>query len=182
MIKSVILDYDFDIFLNADYSTHTGSCINHQVDECIDIHKKYSDTKKMPETYKLENTTIHQLWWNENDVDFEDMGNQLNMTIKTISSICQPPGNIIPVHKDAFYQIKSKNNVEGKCIARANIYLEDWKPGQMLQIAEKDESAWINSFQWNAGEGYIFEEENIHVSANAGLSNKYTLQISGYLN
>lgn len=180
MIQKVFLNYDFDIFLNADYSTHSGSCIKHQADECSDIHKKYSDTKKMPETYKLENTTIHQLWWKENDIDFEIIGDQLNMTIKTISSICQRPGNIIPMHRDVFYAIKTKEDTTNKHIARANIYLEDWKPGQFFQY-EKDNN-WIDSIKWKAGEGLMFDEAHTHLSANAGLSNKYTLQISGYLN
>ena len=68
MIEPVFVEYNFNIFLNADYSKHSGSCIRHQVDEGADIHKKYSDTGKMPDTYKLENTTIHQLWWTDNDV------------------------------------------------------------------------------------------------------------------
>ena len=41
MIEPVFVEYNFNIFLNADYSKHSGSCIRHQVDECSDIHKKY---------------------------------------------------------------------------------------------------------------------------------------------
>ena len=182
MIQKVFLNYDFNIFLNADYSSHSGSCIKHQIHECTDVHEKYSDNSKMPETYKLSNTLIHQLWWDENTVDFEEIGCQINMTVKTISSICQPPGNIIPLHKDTFYKIKTENDVKDEYVVRANIYLEDWKPGQMLQVAEKDESNWINSHQWKAGEGFLLDEYNIHVGANAGMSNKYTLQVSGFLN
>ena len=180
MIEPVFVEYNFNIFLNADYSKHSGSCIRHQVDECSDIHKKYSDTGKMPDTYKLENTTIHQLWWTDNDVKFEDLENQLNMEIKTVSTVCQPPGNIIPVHRYIFYAIKTKEDTTNKHIVRANIYLEDWKPGQFFQY-EKDNN-WIDSTKWKAGEGLMFDETHIHVSANAGLSNKYTLQLSGYLN
>ena len=41
MIQPVHLDYDFDIFLNADYSIHRGSCIKHQIYELTDVHEQF---------------------------------------------------------------------------------------------------------------------------------------------
>ena len=41
MLIHTKLDYDFDVFLKADYSVHSGSCISHQVHELTDIHEAY---------------------------------------------------------------------------------------------------------------------------------------------
>ena len=64
---------------------------------------------------------------------------------------------------------------------RANIYLEDWQPGHIIhyQDANKD---WQSSTHWSSGEGFIWDSDHLHLSANAGLKPKYTLQVSGFLN
>ena len=63
------LDIDFELFLHADYTQHTGSCIKHQVYELTDIHEKFGG---FPNTYCLENTIIHQLWWTADQINFEE--------------------------------------------------------------------------------------------------------------
>ena len=67
MIKKIKLDYNFSIFLNADYSIHQGSCIIHQVHELKDIHKDYGG---FPDSYTSKNTEISQLWFNQSQVEF----------------------------------------------------------------------------------------------------------------
>jgi hypothetical protein len=32
-----------------------------------------------------------------------------------------------------------------------------------------------------AGDGYIWDEDILHLGANAGMENKYTLQVSGFI-
>ena len=68
---------------------------------------------------------------------------------------------------------------EGSC--RANMYLQDWKVGHLIQYQEHDKQ-WHNSTHWSAGDGYIWDHNHLHLSVNAGMSPKYTLQISGFLN
>ena len=58
MLKNIKINYDLSVFLNADYTQHSGSCIQHQVHELTDIHKQYGG---FPETYTINNTLIHQL-------------------------------------------------------------------------------------------------------------------------
>ena len=84
--------------------------------------------------------------------------------------------NIIPIHRDMFHMIKSNYDTEGKQIVRANIFLEDWKSGHYLEF-DKDPCT-----NWKANEGFVISEEVTHLSANAGLENKYTVQISGFYN
>jgi hypothetical protein len=172
MLKQVKLDYDFSVFLNASYDQHAGSCIKHQVHELTDIHQEYGG---FPETYRYENTLIHQLWWNQDQIDFIEIGSQLGMEVITISSILQPPGCVIPWHRDTFYQINKKYPERTEVKVRANIFLEDWKMGHFLQY---DNTV---ATHWKSGEGLLWDSKVLHLGANAGMENKYTLQISGYL-
>ena len=177
MIRPITLDYDFDCFLQANYTQHEGSCISHQIHELTDIHKKFGG---FPKSYCLANTTIHQLWWNADQIDFAKLSSQLGMEIITVSSIMQPPGCVIPLHRDTFYQIKKRypNRIDKP--VRANIYLEDYKPGHFIQYQVEDQ--YQTSVSWKAGEGFLWDSEILHLGANAGMENKFTLQISGFLN
>ena len=172
MIKKIKLNYDFLIFLNADYTQHEGSCIKHQVHELTDIHEQYGG---FPETYQYANTLIHQLWWDNTQVDFEILGRQLGMEVITVSSIQQPPGCVIPLHRDTFFQINKQYPNKTETKVRANIFLEDWKLGQFLQYNDE-----VCSY-WQAGEGFLWDSSVLHLSANAGMQDKYTLQVSGFL-
>jgi len=176
MLKNIKINYDLSVFLNADYTQHSGSCIQHQVHELTDIHKQYGG---FPETYTINNTLIHQLWWDKTQVNFDELGRQLGMEIVTISSICQPPGNVVPLHRDTFFQISKQYPDRKELKVRANIYLEDYKMGQFIQYQTNDH--WVTSDHWHQSEGFIWDSSVIHLSVNAGFENKYTLQISGFL-
>jgi len=172
MFKKIQLDYDFTKILEADYTQHTGSCIKHQVHELTDIHEEYGG---FPKTYCFENTLIHQLWWDNTQLDFADIEQQLGMEIITVSSILQPPGGIIPLHRDTFFQINKRYPDRTELKVRANIYLEDWKLGQFIQYDNQ-----VSTY-WSAGDGFMWDSSVLHLSANAGMQDKYTLQISGFL-
>lgn len=172
MIKPCKLLYDFSSILNADYNEHTGSCIKHQVYEVADIHEQYGG---FPKSYCLENTIIHQLWWDNTQVDFNEIGEQLGMEVITVSSILQPPGCVIPLHRDTFFQINKRFPERTELKVRANIHLEDWKLGHFLQWNDNVHT------HWKAGEGLLWDSDILHLGANAGLQNKYTLQVSGFL-
>ena len=70
MLSKIHIDIDFGIFINADYTIHSGSCIKHQVYELTDVHETYGG---FPKSYCLENTLIHQLWWTPDQVDFTEI-------------------------------------------------------------------------------------------------------------
>ena len=182
MLKKIKISFDLNYFLppNQDYSVHKGTCLTHQVKELTDIHSEYG----LGETYSENNTTIQQLWYDENSIDFIELGNQLNMEVVTVSSIFQPPGNVIALHRDTFFQINKKYPNDTRLKVRANIFLEDWKVGHMIQYQDINSlNEWKTSDNWKAGEGFLWSSQPLHLSANAGMKNKYTLQISGfYLN
>ena len=177
MLKDAKLDYDLLQFVNADYSIHSGSCISHQVHELTDIHEEYGG---FPDSYESENTKIRQLWWDNTQVDFDAIGKQLGIEPITISTILQPPGNTIPIHRDTFFQINKRFPNDTRLKVRANIYLEEWKVGHFLQYQEHDKQ-WHNSTHWNAGDGFIWDSQHLHLSSNAGMKPKYTLQVSGFM-
>jgi len=177
MIRNVKLDYDLSIFLEADYSQHYGSCISYQVREQEDIH---STVGGFPESYHEDNTRIQQLWYDDGEVDYKELGNQLGMEVITVSSILQPPGNVITLHRDTFFQIQKKYPEDKRTKIRANLYLEDWVPGHFINYQDEDKQ-WQTSTHWSAGEGFIWDSNHLHLSANAGLVPKYTLQISGFM-
>ena len=181
MLANIKLDIDLSQFLppKVDYTIHKGTCLAHQVKELTDIHQEYG----LGDTYHEDNTIIRQLWYTDSDLDFKKLGEKLNMEVITVSSILQPPGNVIALHRDTFFQIKKKYPEDTRTMVRANIYLEDWKVGHMIQYQDiNDNKKWKTSDNWKAGEGFIWSSEVLHLSANAGMKNKYTLQISGFLN
>ena len=151
MLKEAKLNYDFKIFLSSDYSVHSGSCLSHQKDELKDVHEKYGG---VPDSITEQNTTINQLWYKE-------------------------PGNMVPIHRDTFYQINKRYPNDKRQKVRANIYLEDWREGQFIHY--EIDNKWFNSTHWKAGDGFIWDSKHLHVSGNAGFSDKYTLQVSGFL-
>jgi hypothetical protein len=171
-LKPIKVNFDWSIFLNADYSECETSCIKHQVYELKDIHDTYGG---FPESYSYHNTKINQLWWNPTQINVSTIGSQINMEIVTISSIKQPPGCIIPWHRDTFYQINKKFPDRKDLKVRANIYLEDWKMGHFIQYNDTVDT------HWSAGQGLMWDSTVMHLGANAGFNPKYTLQISGFL-
>ena len=172
MLKNVKLDIDYSSILAANYESHEGSCIKHQVYELTDIHEKFGG---FPKSYVLENTRINQLWWTPDQLDFDDIGNQLGMEVVTISSIRQHPGCVIPWHRDTFYQINQRFPDRKEPKVRANIFMEDWKIGHMIQYDDTIVA------HWKQGEGLMWDSSIEHLGANAGMQDKFTLQISGFL-
>ena len=83
---------------------------------------------------------------------------------------------IMPVHADHFETYCRVFNVHSSEVRRAIVFLEDWKSGHYLEF-DKDPCT-----NWKANEGFVISEEVTHLSANAGLENKYTVQISGFYN
>ena len=179
MLKAIKLNYDWNYFLPPmqDYFIHKGTCLAHQLHELTDIHQEYG----LGETLTKDNTIIQQLWYTDKQVDFKELGKQTGMEVITISSILQPPGNTIALHRDTFYKINKKFPDDKRLKVRANIYLENWKVGHMLQYKSEEDNIWKTSDNWKAGDGYIWDSKPLHLSANAGMKNKFTLQISGFL-
>ena len=155
MIETIKLDYDLAVFLEADYEQHHGSCISYQIREQKDQHAKVGG---FPKSYSEENTKIQQLWFDDGDIDYAELGKQLNMDVKTVSTILQPPGNTVTLHRDTFFKFKSLYPDDTRPKVRANIYLQDWEPGHLIHYQDHNKE-WQCSDHWKAGEGYLWDSD-----------------------
>ncbi len=176
MISTKHLNYDLSVFLDADYTQHYGSCISYQVREQSDQHDKVGG---FPKSYSEDNTRIQQLWFDDGEVDYKILGEQLGMEVITVSTILQPPGNTVTLHRDTFFQIKKKYPDDTRTKVRANIYLQDWLPGHLIHYQDENYD-WQSSTHWRAGDGFLWDSSHLHLSGNCGLKDKYTLQVSGF--
>ena len=176
ILSPVRLQLDFACYLDADYDQHSGSCVKHQVYELADVHAQFGG---FPSSYCLENTMIHQLWWTTDQIDYQQLGRQLGMNVITVSTIKQPPGCVVPYHRDTFFQIKQRFPERTEPRVRANVYMENYRLGHFVQYT-LDGSHHIST-GWQAGDGWLWDSEILHLSANAGMQPKYTMQISGFL-
>lgn len=166
LLKSVKLDFDLSLFLKNEHTEEWPVVEYYQEKEGV----------KLPETFNSYNTKINQVFWNKQDVDYNSIGRSLGMTVETVATIRQRPGQILPWHHDHFHRlIKDNPNIDKLRIVRANIFLEDWKSGHVLQVEHKIIPT------WQKGEGFMWSSGIYHLSGNLGLEDKYTLQVSGIL-
>lgn len=175
MFKQVSVPYDFSVILAADHDTHSDTGITHLVRELDDVYQSFGG---FPSSYCLENTTLHQLWWTRDDLDFDVLGRMMHIDIVSISSIRQDPGHTIPYHRDMFHKIRNIYPDRLDTCVRANIFLEDSKLGHMMQFTVGDQNKTVT--EWMANTGFLFDSNILHLSCNAGMKPKYTLQISGF--
>lgn len=175
MLEQVHLDLDFSQVLSADYDSHRYTCIEHQRAELSDIHEQFGG---FPDSYCFENTEINQIWWGADDLDFAEIGRQLGMEVVTVSTIRQPPGCVIPYHRDTFYRIKTTHPDRTDVCVRANIHLTDYALGHFIQYTDRGvHRIWSD---WCVGDGLLWDSSVLHLGANAGMTHKYTMQVSGF--
>lgn len=170
ILEPIKITINTEVFFNVKWEDYRGSCIQHQKIEQADLHPD----NNMPKSLVLDNTAIHQKFFERSEVDYEELGKQTNIEVVSVSVIKQEPGNIIPKHRDMFHKITTAFPDRKEMKVRANIFLEDWKSGHYLEFDEEP------CTHWKTNEGYIFNNQVIHLSANAGLEDKYTLQVSGF--
>lgn len=176
LFRPVQVNYDFSKILATDHDCHAGSCAVHQRAEMPEVYEPHGG---YPDSLCLENTTIHQLWWDRDQLDWDELGQQLGIEVVSVSSIRQDPGNMIPYHRDMFHKITTKYPDRTERKVRANIFLEPAKLGHILEFTVDDQYQYFHS--WQANTGFMFDTDVLHLSMNAGLQPKYTLQVSGFL-
>lgn len=87
----------------------------------------------------------------------------------------QDPGQILPWHYDRFFMLKRLFPNDTRPILRFLLFLQDWQIGHVLQVN--------NSMltHWQRGTVVVWRPEQYHVSANIGLTTKWTCNITGFL-
>lgn len=97
------------------------------------------------------------------------------LCVKDNGSVCwltMEPGEIIPIHTDHFYMLKTKNNASIKDCIRYLVMLEDWSPGHYVQLDE------LILTDWKRGDVWYFDYNVQHWAANCGTTNFYSCQVS----
>ena len=171
-LEKVEIDFDTSFIHDTNWEAFLDPYIKYQSSKLTHVHEPYGG---LPESFNEHNTKIYQRFFSSQEVDYIELGRQLNMDVYTVSAIEQRPGNTIPLHIDRFYKLRQKIKDKSRQPVRANIFLEDWKMGHILQF----EGEIITN--WKKHTGFMFNEHVEHLSSNCGMENKYTLQISGFL-
>lgn len=84
------------------------------------------------------------------------------------------PGCVLPDHSDTyarFCEIYDIHDIDQ--IFRAVVYLEDWQSGHYGEVDGKP------IIMWNAGDYIVWRGDTLHLAANNGKTDRYTLQITG---
>lgn len=118
-----------------------------------------------------EGTMLKQTF-NEEVPEFMRYYDTLNVQHGSVCWLCLEPKEVIPVHRDHFYMLKTKKNVPEENCIRYLIMLEDWKLGHIVQL---DDLVLTN---WKAGDVWFFDHKVEHWAANASAENFYTCQVS----
>ncbi len=84
------------------------------------------------------------------------------------------PGNYLPIHVDLYGKYKEITGIKDN-ICRIIVFLEDWQPGHILDI---DNNIHNN---WRAGDYVSWTNDTPHAAYNFGLTDRYTLQVTGGL-
>lgn len=108
--------------------------------------------------------------------ELPDSGRKFLLSIPTeigsVSWTCISPNLILPTHKDSFYTLRKKENVElDECI-RYLIFLQDHVFGQIAVFENKVISTWSKGDMW------VFDSNEFHYAVNASNVPFHTCQVS----
>ena len=84
------------------------------------------------------------------------------------------PGTTLPNHVDTYARFRNLHSIQdANSIFRAVVFLENWQSGHYFEINEDP------VVEWAAGETVIWQNNTRHLAANMGMTDRYTLQITG---
>jgi hypothetical protein len=87
------------------------------------------------------------------------------------------PGTVLPNHSDTYAKFKQLHGItDSDSVYRAIVFLEDWQSGHYLEVGGVPITNWI------AGETITWQSDVLHLAANIGKTDRYTLQITGVPN
>ena len=181
MLEHFHINYDFSFILNNLYKGYKSDVLINAVKLPVMV-EDYEPFGGLSKSYNEHNINLFRREWNKKIFNLKNIQKQLDLKhVLTITSLIQQPGNTLPVHRDKHYEADKKGlqNLQGSFV-RANIFLEDWKPGHTLQY--EIEGKWHSCINWRANDGIVWDQTHYHLSGNSGMQDKVTLQISGVRN
>lgn len=104
----------------------------------------------------------------------QDVMRQLPLQHAVSKGTMQTPGNIMPWHQDKFFTFR-RQYPDNPYVIRFIMFLQDWKLGHVLQAGDSIIS------HWRAGDVLTWHPDRFHLSANIGIENKWTVNVTGVL-
>ncbi len=110
--------------------------------------------------------------WNKKIIDWANQ--EHNLKDVGTSYYRMSTGVILPTHGDTYKAYRRIFNCELHNCYRIIIFLEDWQSGHYFEIDNTPISA------YPAGTWVKWVADTTHMAANLGITNRYTLQITGH--
>jgi hypothetical protein len=86
------------------------------------------------------------------------------------------PGCVLPEHSDSYPRFRRIHNLTSDhSVVRVVLFLEDWASGHYLEMNKTP------VVKWRAGDWVAWRDDFLHLSANVGKTDRYTIQLTGYL-
>jgi len=104
-----------------------------------------------------------------------EVKDQFNLCKTTATIHRIKPGHYLPIHRDLYKIYKNINSITDEDIYRIIVFLEDWQSGHMLDI----DGRIFNS--WQAGDYVGWMNDTPHAAYNLGITDRFTLQITGII-
>lgn len=98
----------------------------------------------------------------------------LKVSRGSISWTCLNPCQIIPVHTDAFYRLRTQYSVDIENCLRYIIFLQPWVLGHTVEFEEK------TIIKWTKGDVWKFDYRSKHWAGNASNINFITCQVNTF--
>ena len=84
------------------------------------------------------------------------------------------PGCVLPAHRDTYDRFKLIHGLENThSVVRTIVFLEDWASGHYLEMNGTPVT------EWRAGDWVSWHNDFLHLAANMGRTDRYTLQLTG---
>jgi hypothetical protein len=84
------------------------------------------------------------------------------------------PGCVLPAHRDTYDRFKLIHGLENtQSVVRSIVFLEDWASGHYLEMNGTPFTG------WRAGDWVSWHDDFLHLAANMGQTDRYTLQLTG---
>ena len=84
------------------------------------------------------------------------------------------PGCVLPAHRDTYDRFKLIHGLETThSVVRTIVFLEDWDSGHYLEMNGTPFTG------WRAGDWVSWHDDFLHLAANMGRTDRYTLQLTG---
>jgi len=151
--------------------------LNWIVEDNVSSYGRSREFEKQNEMYRKVGFTHHNTKYERAFEVGDDIHNFCRTLFDrySVGIMKQSPGQTLPLHEDTFFKFASVNDVHPSECVRINIFLEDWQSGHYFEINQN------SVLHWKQGDAILIKYNEPHLSGNMGMTEKYTMQVTGVL-